>query len=122
MHDKRLLLRPFARPRTLAVLITAATTFQLMSASILSRSGVSTPSPGHPFSWKAEMIWPGLKDDQLQFFRTQKVPEEKKHVHLMHLDGYRADIVEKMLTAGQLPHMAFLLSRGEDLVHGIDNG
>lgn len=43
-----------------------------------------------------------------------RAPEPaQRHVHLMHLDGFRADLFEKLLDGGQLPHFAFLLERGK---------
>ena len=35
-----------------------------------------------------------------------------RHVVLLHLDGYRADLTRGLLEAGSLPHLAFLASRG----------
>ena len=35
-----------------------------------------------------------------------------RHVHLMHLDGFRSDLFQALLEGGHLPHFSFLLSRG----------
>ncbi len=37
----------------------------------------------------------------------------ERHVHLMHLDGFRGDVFYDLLGHGQLPHFKFLLSRGK---------
>ncbi len=37
----------------------------------------------------------------------------RKHVHLMHLDGFRADVFKILLEKGRLPHFQFLLGRGK---------
>ena len=41
--------------------------------------------------------------------RGQPVPEDFRHVHLMHLDGFRPDVFKELLDSGQLPHFEFLL-------------
>ncbi|MBI2027824.1 MAG: hypothetical protein HYS98_08525 [Deltaproteobacteria bacterium] len=59
------------------------------------------------------MIAPGITEEQLQFFKNQKLDDFHKHVHEIHLDGYRPDLFKALLESGQLPHFAFLLSRGK---------
>ncbi len=41
------------------------------------------------------------------------VDPERKHVHLMHLDGFRSDVFKILLENGRLPHFEFLLGRGK---------
>jgi hypothetical protein len=48
----------------------------------------------------------------LDFFREMRPDEARKHVHFMHLDGWRADLFQQLLDRGQLPHFALLLARG----------
>lgn len=38
---------------------------------------------------------------------------ERRHVHLMHLDGFRSDVFRTLLERGRLPHFEFLLGRGK---------
>ncbi|MEE8348117.1 MAG: hypothetical protein V3R94_00990 [Acidobacteriota bacterium] len=76
------------------------------AATILSQSATES------FDWNAEMVWPGLQEGQVEFFSSSEGTQGKKHVHVMHLDGFRRDLFREMLRAGQLPHLAFLLSRG----------
>ena len=78
----------------------------LGEATILAQSATDS------VDWKAGMVWPGLRESQVEFFSTLEGNQGQRHVHLMHLDGYRRDLFRKMLQAGQLPHLAFLLSRG----------
>ncbi|MEW6054979.1 MAG: hypothetical protein AB1540_00055 [Bdellovibrionota bacterium] len=48
----------------------------------------------------------------MAFFTKAKRDPLKRHVHMMHLDGFRSDLFEKLLKAGQLPHFSLLLARG----------
>lgn len=43
----------------------------------------------------------------------QGTSEPQRFAHFMHIDGLRPDVFEKMLNAGQLPHLQFLRSRGK---------
>ncbi|HXH32684.1 MAG TPA: hypothetical protein VNJ01_17935 [Bacteriovoracaceae bacterium] len=47
------------------------------------------------------------------FLRHLPSDRERKHVHLMHLDGFRADVFQRLLQRGRLPHFEFLLNRGK---------
>ncbi|HEY7817723.1 MAG TPA: hypothetical protein VIG29_05865, partial [Vicinamibacteria bacterium] len=48
--------------------------------------------------------------------RETALPEGKgpafPHVLLLHLDGYRADLVRRLLEEGRLPNLGLLASRG----------
>ena len=39
-------------------------------------------------------------------------PAGRRHVQLLHLDGYRPDLVRALLGAGRLPNLARLVARG----------
>ncbi len=48
------------------------------------------------------------------FFRQMPLDASRpRHVHFMHLDGFRSDLFKGLLEMGQLPHFKFLLSRGK---------
>ena len=49
-------------------------------------------------------------NERFRFFQDLPLDASKKHVHLMHLDGFRADAFKDLIEHGQLPHFNFLLS------------
>lgn len=54
-----------------------------------------------------------FSNQETGFFRHADTSGIPKHVHLMHLDGFRPDAFKTLLRKGQLPHFSFLLSRGK---------
>src|SRR5262249_46003925 len=56
---------------------------------------------------------PFRSNPRLDFLRSQPRDPSVRHVHMMHLDGFHADLFRVMLEAGMLPHFDFLLSRGK---------
>lgn len=59
------------------------------------------------------MIKKGLDPKAVQAYQGLSFPGGFRHVHLMHLDGFRSDLFKKLLEGGHLPHFAFLFARGK---------
>lgn len=52
-------------------------------------------------------------ESKTDFFKNIEKDLSRRHVHMMHLDGFRGDVFTDLLEHGQLPHFEFLLSRGK---------
>jgi hypothetical protein len=64
-------------------------------------------------AWDEGRLRVPAEEDTLEFFKSMPLGPGPRHVHLMHLDGFRADLFRALLEGGQLPNFLFLLQRGK---------